>query len=99
MHGVVDPSHGDDAHWTPWSVHQRQVRREVVLDTVFVDGMGVPTTYFHEFVVAPWINQASDLPGQHTGHLGVSEFINKTHTLSLPPASVISRYATSLLDL
>src|SRR5207249_1251299 len=90
--------HGDDTHRAPWSVHQRKVRGKVILDAMFVNGMGVPTTHFHELVVAPWISQMGNLPGQHTGHLGVSEFVNKTHALSLPPASAMSRCATWLLD-
>jgi hypothetical protein len=32
-----------------------------------------------------WINQAGNLPGQHAGHLRISELIDKTH--ALPPTS------------
>ena len=61
--GVIDSPHGDDTHRAPWSVHQRKVRGKVILDAMFVNGMGVPTTHFHELVVAPWISQVGNLPG------------------------------------
>ena len=63
MGGVVDAAHRDHADRATRAMDQGDVRREIVLDSVLIDGMGVAAAHLHEPVVAVGSGQARDLGG------------------------------------
>src|SRR5919109_429266 len=61
--GVVDPSHRDHADRAAGAVHQRDRLRQVVLQAVLVDRVGVPAAHLHQLVLAARLAQRRGLRG------------------------------------
>ena len=76
--GIVDTAHGDDAYRAAGAVYQLDAGRQDLLDSVAVDGMGMPAAYLHELELLV-ARQALDLGKEQLGHDGVAILIHKFH--------------------
>ena len=77
--GVVDPAHRDHADRAAGPVHQRDALRQVVLEAVLVDRVGVPAAHLHELVLPARLAQRRDLGGQRLRLVGVAELVDEPH--------------------
>ena len=64
-------------------MHEGDGLGQIVLETVFVDRVGVPAAHLHQLVLAPRLAQARDLRGQRMGLLGVTELVDEPHACQL----------------
>ena len=87
--GVVKAAHRDHADRAARAVDQGHTFGEVVLETVLVDGVGVPAADLHEAVLSTGLAQGSDLPRQGLSLLRIAEFIDKAQRCSPPMVAVI----------
>src|SRR5487761_854025 len=79
MHGVVHAPHRDHAYRAPGAVHEHDGLREVILEAVLVDRVGVPAAHLHELVLAPGLAKRRYLRGERTGLLRVTIFVHEPH--------------------
>jgi hypothetical protein len=73
--------HRDHAHWTPWTVDEADVLRQVVVDAMPVDRVGMAAADLHHVVPTVRFAKGGDLGGQGSGPLRIAELINEAHRL------------------
>src|SRR5262245_36497060 len=78
--GVIDATHGQDAYGATRPVYQVYTARQDVLDTMFVDGVSMASTDFHEFEVLTFA-ESRNLCRDATGQSRIAVFIYKFHLI------------------
>ena len=77
--GVVHPPHRYDAHRAAGPVHQFDRGREVVLQAVLVDRVGVPAADLHDLVTPAGRAQLGHAHGQGHRLVPVPELVDEAH--------------------
>ena len=93
---VIDPAGGQNADGTPGTVHEFDILRQQVAQTMTVDRVRVPTAHFHQPVVPRGIDATGDLVRDVRYEFGVSEFVDVVHPR--PCLFVRERIAAHFLD-
>ena len=84
VHRVVDAPHRDHAHRAAGAVHQGDGLRQVVLEAVLVDRVGVPAAHLHELVGAARLAERRYLRGERVSLVRVPEFVDEPHRRTRP---------------
>jgi hypothetical protein len=82
---IIDPAHRDDTNRAARSMDKGDVLRQIVFNTVFIYGVRMAATYFHESIMATRFGQSCNVGCQISGEVSISKLVYKPHVH--PPPS------------